>query len=310
MIDPRAQRYRAVARKLFVLLRTGECRPTSGAEVDLALAECMREITSCLEHEPHLLLQERSGYLFGNGVRIPRELDGWEAVEGLVSYLHSRGHAGLMFERGVRSDELLALVGVLSGDQPLDTHLARACLERVQVLESAGPEAAPAPAATFLQSVYVAQNLVAWVDPARFPDLPEAKRILTAVAEALLDDRTALDAFSELAAAPDRARAAVNDCVVAVKAGVDLGLTEPLLRELAFAALFRRLGFLRLVGLWQRSPCFERALLCAADGPATDDLGPGLVAALLDWVDAGSARSGMGSQAELVRELELRLAPN
>ena len=28
------------------------------------------------------------------------------------------------------------------------------------------------------------------------------------------------------------------------------------------------------------------------------------------WVDAGSARSGMGSQAELVRELELRLAPN
>jgi hypothetical protein len=137
-----------------------------------------------------------------------------------------------------------------------------------------------------LRAVFVARRLVACIDFDAEPGPREQQRLLSIVAEELLADAAALEAFTELEGHPERLKVAVGRCMRAVALGRELGLPEPLLRELAVASLLEPLGTRRLVAIGGTSDAFLRAIALSVGEPE------GLVAQI---VRAAEMHAGAGA---------------
>lgn len=280
------ERHRLAVLRLYVLLQAAEAHPSRAPAVETALEDCRGILDPILADEGRIGFAERSSGVVVSGRRLRLDVGDWAAVEVLLERMHRRSIANIVIEHGVTGEDLLCLVGALSEDAGT-AQMARAGLTHVQLIEAVQEEVSRTPVPDLcrsqLRSVFVARRLLTCIDFQARLGPAEQQRLLSIVAEELLRDEHALQAFTALEGDAEILRKAVRRCVNVVTIGRDLGIEEGPLRVIAVTALLEPLGASALLLVGGTSDAMLRALELAVRGREAE----GLTAEVLRAADRG-----------------------
>lgn len=260
----REESYRALLVRLFVLLETTQAGGPRAERFAAACAAFRGELFELLEREGSLLLAEREGHLFFNGVRARIDLAGFTALKFLVRTLLARELSGFLLMQGLTDAELQQFFELFLSPAPhagqtfcdeLEQRGVR-CIQPVlrvegefaeilgHVLES-GSESPRRPTSYF-KSIFLLRHLLSGLEGSRLVDFAEAKDLLLELVEFVLDEDGVLTALDHLKGSdPALYRHGVESAVLAQQIGRELGLEGELLLRLGVCALLHDFGHAR-----------------------------------------------------------------
>jgi hypothetical protein len=248
----REEGYRSLLVRLFVLL---EAHQSSGLDADAyrdACREFLGELEQILDQEGSLLIAEREGHLYFNGVRAHIDLAGFTALKFLVRTLLGRGLSGFLLMQGVSDDELYHFFEVLLAQvtvygEELCTMLEERGVQSVQPVLTVDGELADVLGArvemsgrptSYFKSIFLLRHLLSGLEGSLLVDFAEAKELLHGIVEFVLEEDGILLALDKLKRC-DMAvfRHSVESAVLALELGRDLELENPALLRLGVCAL-------------------------------------------------------------------------
>lgn len=244
---------------LWQLLRTAEEPAALADDLTTAADRAAAALAAAMRGESHLVLQQRSGALVVNGVRLRLHVDEFAAHEGLADRLRRHGVGELLFEAGMQAGALLTLVGCYAGsvagsDEDPEAILQRHGVVGVHASRLEDPAAStaswcarkhgaePSDQGSRLRAVFLHHTLVAAHGTAGIVPRHRVHLVLQAVADRLLREPAGLEPLLVLQQDPAGLETAVHVCVLATLIGRAAGCPDGLLAETAVAALCHDVG--------------------------------------------------------------------
>ncbi|MFQ5503503.1 MAG: HD-GYP domain-containing protein [Planctomycetota bacterium] len=278
-IQTREEAYKDILIRLFVLLKTAQT-DTSDELFDSALDELMEALHQSLAREGTLVVGERDGYLYLNGVRARLDLDGFAALKFLVQAFIGRDLSGILFEHGVTGAEFRAFLEVFlkpenesATGQGFTQLLRERGVSKIHpILRSQGKERADrfhsdprirpaAPQNTYFKSIFVIKQLLEGVGPSCCQTRRSSMRIIQRLSKHILDEEAFLIFLDQLRQWDfSLFKHSVNVSILSVVLGKRMGLSPTLLDDLGVAALFHDVGMVDL-----SFPKGERAVCLAKE---------------------------------------------
>ncbi len=258
----REEGYRSLLLRLFVLLKTAQVGDQDEERFEGALQSFLTPLLMMLKTEGSLIIGERDGYLYLNGVRARVDLEGFAALKFLVQALLSRDLSGILFMVGVSEEELVRFLetflrpdGGPSGHAFLEEVESRGILhiqpilrpeiDIVSALDPHGEEqqrSAPTQK-TYFKSVFLLKILLEGVSLSSCVGIREAKQILLDLVDHLLEKDVLLIAIDGLREhAPEKFLHSINVAILATELGGQVLLDPDDLRDLGAAALVHECG--------------------------------------------------------------------
>ena len=260
----REESYRALLVRLFVLLESTQSGGLSGEPFQVARREFMGHAESILDQEGSLLIAEREGHLFFNGVRAQVDLAGFTALKFLVRTMRARGLSGFLLMQGLGPPELVSFFEVLLAPPASDgEEICQLLDERgvqnvqpvlhveeefVEILGTlSGPRTGSGKPASYFKSIFLLRHLLSGLEDSEIVDVREAKELLLGLVEYMLDEDGVLAALDRLKGCDSGLfRHGVESAVLARELGRQLGLAPHLLDRLGVCALLHDFGHARL----------------------------------------------------------------
>lgn len=246
--------YRRLVNSLYVLMRTASIEGRGGHGLAAAATRCAAALHDALRGDNHFILQERSGALFANGVQLRLDVESYAAIEAVRDMLVQANIGELLLLPETTANDLIGLAVLAAGKTPaaadperalqaLGVHGLHANTRTVQTSPSR-PEPARGTASgnSHLRAVFVQNELLHAVDPrSPFAGRP-ARTVLTQVVDRLLLSPAGLEAVVALAGNTPVLAVAVHVCTAAALLAHTFGCPDPLVEQIAAAALLHDLG--------------------------------------------------------------------
>ncbi len=260
----------------------------------------MVHVEGILEQEGSLLIAEREGHLFFNGVRAQVDLAGFTALKFLVRTMRARGLSGFLLIQGLTPPELLSFFEVLlappaNAGQEICRLLDDRGVQNVQAVLEVEEEFAEilgnvrdhpvlgTRPLSYFKRIFLLRHLLSGLDGSQIVDVREAKDMLVGLVDYMLDEDGVLLALDQLKSCDSGVfRHGVESAVLARELGGHLGLSPYLLDRLGVCALLHEFGHARwheAIGerlsfqqLMAGEKCSELVLECAIVAHAYEEL--------------------------------------
>jgi hypothetical protein len=227
--------YRRLLVALWVLVRTAGNR-TGDAAVDGAAADCLQALREVIGGEPHVIVQERAGALFVNGVRIRPDVANFAAIAGFSDLLRRYRITELMVGPSATSADFGHLARSWCDPTEaadLDAALRRrgcAGISTAQQWNDADAEElqpmAQKPSSSQLGAVFTMQQFTSMLGPAGPLSGRRARAVLQAVLHGLLHSPTGLAPLAGVHHDSSAGIDALRACVLAVRSAEELGWSQ------------------------------------------------------------------------------------
>jgi len=265
-LQKREETYRDVLMRLFVLLKTASIDEDDADLFEVALDELVLALERCLRREGTLVIGERDGYLFLNGVRAKLDLDGFAALKFLVQVLIARELSGILFEEGISERELRAFLELFLKEKPaggvghefgrklrqsgvVNIHpilRTQAAVEASQG-EVDVPNEAFSSDRSYFKNIFVIKHLLEGVGPSCFQTRRASMHVVQQLANNLLQDDSFLVMLERMRQWDfSLFKHSINVAILVTVLGRRIGLPPLLLDELGVAALFHDIGMVDL----------------------------------------------------------------
>ncbi|MEZ5988316.1 MAG: HD domain-containing protein [Planctomycetota bacterium] len=271
----REEVYQRVLLRLFLLLKHVEEEDPAGVS-DEVLASFLDPLRDCLAAEGSLVLGERGGYLYLNGVRARLDLEGFSALRYLVQVLYAHELQGLLFEPGLSRADLLGLLALVldrdaAPDASFSERLERAGVRRIhpiarevvdegdrENLYRLDPGADFSSRKTWFKSIFIVKHLLAGRSSSCPVGLDDAVPILQELAQALLGEESFLRALDDLKDWDAGLFShSVDVALISVVLGRRMGFDNEHLAQLGVSALFHDIGHVGLGRAEERGRSFR-----------------------------------------------------
>lgn len=247
--------YRRLIAALWVLVRTASIH--DAARLQQAAIDAHAALALVLQHENHVILQEREGALLLNGRRLQLDLEGYAATAAIAAALVALGIGELLLTAAAGTDDLQtfahwAAAVATPGDAEAQLSALGLCGIHASNRSAEPPtpaiplRTAPPPPTSQLRSMFVHGKLIAAFASTPFADGHAAKVVLQTVVERLLHEPTGPAALLLLQQDPEALTHAVQAAVLGACIGRAIGCPCDLLADLACACLLHDIG--RLIG--------------------------------------------------------------
>jgi hypothetical protein len=254
----RAELHRNLVFRLFVLMKTAAIHEHANVLFQESLAAFKSVLGALLEKENGLILEEKAGFLFANGVRVRLDVEGFAALKHMVQVFMQRNISGLVFDLGLADAEVLSFLDVFSHpapDQDIVEELSIRGVERIHVIarrdddreSEAFNDQQPATGVpeTYFKSIFVAKHLLEGVRQGGSVDMRAAKRVVQTIVDLILDDESTLLTLTGLREFDTSIFShSVNVSVLSMILGQRIGIPRNLVGDLGTAALFHDIGML------------------------------------------------------------------
>lgn len=221
--------YRRLLVALWVLVRTAGS-PAAVGGIDAAAADCRLALREAIADEPHVIVQERGGALFVNGLRIRPDVANFAAIAGCIELLQRRRIGELLVLAGASAAEFadLARCWCDPGAADLDAALRARCTGILVAQRTADELAAEQqdsgrPAPSQLGAVFTMQQFTSLLGPVGPLSGRRARAVLQAVLHGLLRSPRGLEPLAGVRHDPAANVDALRACVLAVRAAEELG---------------------------------------------------------------------------------------
>ncbi len=253
--------HRDVVARTFALVRSVDASGIAPAALHDAVDAASAAIAEVLALEQSLLLQERAGILFCNGVKLRPDFRVLAAAEGLGGYFRRANVAGILFEEGLTAAELHEVArwlgrGMTAPPDWPHVHWIE------QWDEPPGETTHGRERSTYMRKLYFVQRFLDALAGASELDRRSQREAVSVLVDALLDDPASMATVTVLQAEPEDCFAtAVRRSVLAVWFGKSLGLDGEVLDRAGTTALFdtgaspldpQVTEIVTLVGAWLR----------------------------------------------------------
>jgi len=260
LLSRREEGYQQILLGLFQLLRAAEEAGPRAPLTNETLAVFLDPLRACLGQEGSLMLGEREGHLYLNGLRAHIDLEVFPALKYLVLAFHDRKLSGLLFESGVDEEELgRFLICFLSHESSEGEFTCEDDLDSIHPLrqedegdEPAGryridPGTVYTSKKTWFKNILVVKHLLLGRSSSCPVDVDEAMHILQDLAQVILSEDAFLMALDDLEDWDSRLFShSVDVALICVHLGRRMGLDQDLLNALSVAALVHDIGYVDL----------------------------------------------------------------
>lgn len=260
LLTPREEGYQQVLLGLFRLLKSAEEAGTQALHSQETLNLFLDPLRVCLEQEGSLLLGEREGHLYLNGLRAHIDLEVFPALKYLVQSFRERNLLGLLFDSGIDAEELgrFLVSFLIAEDMPgefginQDLQTIHPLLRdsedgSISGLSRIDPGTVFTSRQTWFKNILVVKHLLQGRSSSCPVDVDEAMHILQDLAQVILSNEAFLLALDELEDWDPRLFShSVDVALISVQLGRRMGLDQDQLNELGVSALVHDVGFVDL----------------------------------------------------------------
>ncbi len=257
LLSPREEGYQQVLLGLFRLLRAAEEVGLKAQIPPETIDVFLSPLRACLAQEGSLMLGEREGHLYLNGLRAHIDLEVFPALKYLVQAFHVRNLSGLLFEVGIDADEMERFLSCFLEHEGKPGAFDAGCdLDSIHPLwrESENesysglyridPGTVYSSKKTWFKNILVVKHLLLGRSSSCPVDVDEAMHILQDLAQVILSEDAFLLALNELEDWDPRLFShSVDVALISVLLGRRMGLAQEQLNELGVAAFVHDIGF-------------------------------------------------------------------
>lgn len=273
--------YRSLVTALWVLLRTAATGAVE-AESSAAAESCWQRLGEALRGESHVVLQERGGALFVNGLRIRPDMAAFAATAGVIALMQDQRISDVLLTSEAKREDLELLGRLWGGARrtaDLEAELQRRGCLGVHLAQGESSADAPfevveggtvrASAPSQLGTVFTMQRFARALSRRGPLSGVAARALLQNVLSHMLRQPGGLDPLDRIESGDVPYATAVRACVLAVRAGERLHWDDERCLRAGASAL---VGGLEVEGDVEatelaRSACTVGATLATTDSP-------------------------------------------